>query len=104
VSILAPANNSVATNTNGESPTSDPITFRASATPGAGATAVTITWLDSVDGMLGTGAILVHSLSSQHHTNCGAPTTHVVTAKAQNNLGGAATISITVSVLPNCLA
>jgi hypothetical protein len=104
VSILAPANNSTATNTNGESPTSDPITFHASATPGPGASSVTITWLDSVDGSLGTGATLVHPLSSRHPTNCGAPTAHVVTAKAQNNLGGVTSTSITVSVVPNCLA
>jgi hypothetical protein len=96
VSSLSLPNNAVVTNTNGENPTSDPITFRA--------TAVTISWLDSVDGALGTGTILVYSLSSQHHTNCGSPTAHVVTAKAQNNLGGVASTSITVSVVPNCLA
>jgi hypothetical protein len=104
VSILAPANNAIVTNTNGESPTSDPITFRASAGAGPGTTTVTITWHYSIDGPLGSGSLLVHSLSSLHHTNCGAPTAHVVTAKAQNYLGGIASTSITVSVVPNCLA
>jgi hypothetical protein len=63
---------------------------------------VTVTWTDSVDGTLGTGTTLVKPLSSQHNTNCGGHTPHTVTAKAKNNLGGTASVSIMVNVVPYC--
>ena len=102
VKITSPANNYIATNTDGTSPTSASITFRASASAGSGASSVTVTWVDSIDGTLGTGTTLSHTLSSKHNTSCGAATTHVVTAKAKNNLGGTASVSITVHVQPFC--
>jgi len=102
ISISSPSNNYTATNTDGTNPYSDPITFRASATPGGGASSVTISWTDSVDGTLGTGTTLVKPLSSQHNTNCGGHTPHTVIATAKNNLGGTASVSITVNVVPYC--
>jgi hypothetical protein len=97
LTILAPANNAIVTTTDGTDPASPPLTFQASASPSG----LTVTWMDSVDGLLGTGATLTHTLSSQHNTNCGGHTTHVVSAKA-TNASGTATASITINVVPFC--
>jgi hypothetical protein len=97
LSVLAPANNATVTTANGVDPASPPITFQASVSPSG----AKVTWTDSVDGLLGTSAIVTHTLSSQHNTNCGGHTPHVVTAKA-TNVSGAVTASITINVVPFC--